>query len=227
MEGFMLYVLVVNVLNSIIFRKSLTKLDKLYWLQLIPLAISAVQAISQASQAKKQEKQAEKALDYTNPYVESAASSARAQANTSRYAGQDQDESNVRQGVADAFSNVSRSTNSSGDILNAASRLSGQQQKAYQDIGKSAQIFRQGSMDKYRQVQMQQAGIADQNRAYSENLKGAASQNRYNAVNSVLGGVASTNWKSLLNGGGGNNGYTWGAGTPGVNGNTGGYNWGF
>jgi hypothetical protein len=228
MEGFMLYVLVVNVLNSIIFRKRLKKLDKLYWLQLIPLAIGAVSAIAQANQAKKQREQAKKALDYKNPYVDSAADTARAQANSTRYAGQDQDESNVRQGVADTFSNISRSTKSSGDILNAAARLSGQQQKAYQDIGKSAQIFRQGATDRYRQAQMQQAGVADQNRSYSENLQGAASKNEYNGWNSLLGGVAAAaTW--------GNRTQQWGYGTPGYSPNynggyspsSGSYNWGF
>lgn len=218
----MLYVLMVNVLNSIIFRKSLKKLDKLYWVQLIPLAIGAVQSILQASQAKKQQKEATKTMDYRNPYIDSAAAEAQNQAKSSRYIGQDIDETNVRQGVTDTFGNISRATRSSGDILNAASRLSGQQQKAYQDIGKSAQIFRQGAMDKYRQTQMQQAGVADQNRAYSENLKGSAAQNQYNSVNSLLGGAAAAaTWGRQKSG------YSWGAGTPGANGNTGGYNWGF
>ncbi len=87
----MLYVLVVNILNSIVFRKNLKTSDRLYWVQLIPLAIGAVQALSQSSQAKKQKKEAAKALDYKNPYVESQASLARSQANATRYAGQDQD----------------------------------------------------------------------------------------------------------------------------------------
>jgi hypothetical protein len=221
MENFMLYVLLVNLVNLAFGSKNQFKSDKLQWVNLIPLAIGAVSALAQNNQAKKQKKAAEKAMSYSNPYVDAAADTAKSQSNQTRYVGQDQDESNVRQSVADTFGNVSRSTRSSGDILNASSRLSGQQQREYQNIGRGAQIFRQGAMDRYRQSAMQQASVRDQNRQYSENLKGAAAQNQYNAWNSLLGGVAATNFGS----GKGSSKYTWGQNVPGDTGT--GYNWGF
>jgi hypothetical protein len=215
------WIVFVNALNVLTHYKTLTKVDKLYWVQLIPLAIAGISAAAQASQASKQKKEAERAKRYKNPAIESAASMARAEANSTRYAGQDIDESNVRQGVSDTLSNIQRSSRSSGDILNAASRVSGQQQREYQNIAKGSQIFRKGAADSYRQAQMAQAGVQDSNRQYSEALKGASSQNQFNAWNTLLGGVASTNF------GGGAKNFTWGSGTPGYNVNSGNYSWGF
>jgi hypothetical protein len=221
MHNFMFYLLVVNILAALLPRRR----GQANWVQLIPLAIGGIQAAMQASQGKKQKKEAEKALQNRNPFVDASANIARTQAMSQRYPGQDQDEANMRQGVADTFGNISRASKSSGDILNAASRLSSAQQQNIQNMAKTRLNFQQGAMDRYRQALGQQADVQNQNRAYSENLKGAAQQNQYNAWNSLLGGVASTNWGRM--GGGSRGGYTWGAGTPGVNGNTGGYNWGF
>lgn len=221
------WIVAVNAINGILYYKHLIKSDKLYWFQLIPLAIGAAQSAMQYNESKKQKQESEKALKFRNSYVDTSAELAKTESNTSRYTGQDVDESNVRQGVADTFSNITRSTRSSGDILNAASRLSGQQQREYQNIAKGSQVFRKGAMDRYRQSLMQQAGVQEQNRQYSENLKGASSQNKYNAVNSVLGGVAATDWESLFNKGGSNGGYSWGGGTPGYNSAKQTYNWGF
>jgi hypothetical protein len=228
METLIFYLLcwfvLVSCWNGLTHYKKLRNIDKLYWAQLIPLAIAGVSAWQQAEQSKKQKAEAKKALQYRNSAVDTAEQTAKNEASATRYAGQDVDESNVRQGVSDTFNNISRSTRSSGDVLNASSRLSGQQQREYQNIGKGAKIFRQNAMDKYRQTLMQQAGVQDSNRQYSEALKGAAAQNRYNAWSTLGGGVAATNFGG---GGGGGSNMTWGSGTPGYNVNSGNYNWGF
>jgi hypothetical protein len=221
MHNFMFYLLIVNILAGLLPRRR----GQANWLQLIPLALGAVSAWQQSSQAKKQKQAAKDALSNRNSAVDASANIARSQANATRMPGQDIDEANIRQGVADTYNNLSRATKSSGDLVNAAAKLSGAQQRSYQDLSRSRINFQQGAMDRYRQALGQQADVQNQNRAYSENLKGAAQQNQYNAWNSLLGGVASTNWGRM--GGGSRGGYTWGAGTPGVNGNTGGYNWGF
>lgn len=163
----------------------------------IPLAIGLAQALGQFAQARKQNKEADKALSYRNPYIDTAANNARLEANSTRYPGQDTDEANIRQGTADTFSNLSRSLRSSGDLVNASSKLSGSQQRAFQDTAKQGQIFRRSAMDRYRQLLMQQAGVADANRQYSEALKGSAQQNKYNALNSVLGGAALSDFSGI------------------------------
>lgn len=201
MEQFIFFFVFINVLYSLIYYRRLRQSTVLYFVQFIPLAIAAAQAGAQYARARKQKKEAQKALNYRNPALDTATNMARGESLTTRYAGQDQDEANVRQAAADSFANVKRASRSSADVLNTAGRLQNTQQRGFQAIGQQGQVFRQSAAEKYRQMLLRQAGLRDDNRQYSEALKGAAHQNEYNALNSLLGGVASTNF------GGGGAGY--------------------
>lgn len=211
MEQFIVLFFLINVLSCLLTYRRREQSTVLYFVWL-PLAIAAAQAGAQYARARKQKKEAQKALKYRNPALDTATNMARGESLTTRYAGQDQDEANVRQAAADSFANVKRASRSSADVLNTAARLQTGQQRGYQAIGQQGQAFRQSAAEKYRQMLLRQAGLRDDNRQYSEALKGAASQNEYNALNSFLGGVASTNF------GGGSASYT-----PTLTGNQGGF----
>lgn len=208
MTQILFVIIFLNLLSGLIFYRSLRRSKVIYFVQFIPLAIAAAQGISQLSRARKQKKAAADALKHRNPALDAATNSANNEANATRYAGQDIAEQNIRQGVADAYSNVTRATRSSADAVNAAARLQSAQQRAYQGVAQNNAAFRQNAADKYRGMLLRQAGLRDENRQYSETLKGAAAQNQYNALNSVLGGVAMTNWGGM-SGAGTSNGWNY------------------
>lgn len=187
MEHLFAFCIALYTFLSLVFYKKLR--GKAYLTPFIPLAVGGVQSIYQLFQANKQRKEADKAANYIPPSLLEEESLARTQAGATRYAGQDQDEANVRQGVADTFANVSRASTSSGDILNAASKLDNSQSKALQGIQRTGQVFKQNAMDRLRGTLARKAGAQMQARMYAENLRGAAAKNEYNAVNSALGGV--------------------------------------
>lgn len=190
MEQFIFYILLINLVLSLFFYKKQVPVDRLYFFPFIPLAIAAASAYAQHRQAEKQKDAAAKALNRRNPALDSATNQSQALANSSRYAGQDVDEANVRQATADTFNNISKASRSSGDILNAGARLQNQQAKGYQAIAQGAAGFRQSAAEKYRQMLLQQAGQLNDNYQYSEALKGASQQNNYNAVQTLAGGAA-------------------------------------
>jgi hypothetical protein len=159
---------------------------------LLPLALSGVQAGMQLWNARQQRKEAKKAMNFMTNSLNNVVNEDRLRANSTRYAGQDQDESNLRQGIADTFANVSRATSNSGDLLNAASKLQNAQAQGYQQIARQGQMFKQSAMDRYRDSLLRKSEMEAGNKRYSEALKGSAMRNTYNAVNTVLGGVAAS-----------------------------------
>lgn len=174
----------------------------------IPLIIGAAMSAYQIAQAAKQRKEAKKAEKYMPAAASEATNIARAQANVTRAPGQDIEESNIRQATSDAFTNVKRGTRSSGDLLNTAARLQLGQNRATQALGQRTQAFRQSAMDRYRGALGDQANIQMGNRRYAEALRGAAAQNSFGAVQSVLGGLALSRY------GGGGFGGGMGGGIP-------------
>lgn len=191
MEKFLFALFILTLLLEFIFP---SKRDKAYFGPIVPLAIGGAQALGQLLGARKQKKEARKALDYMPPALTEATNTARAQSQSQRYAGQDIDEANVRQTTADTFGNVAKSTTSTGALLNAASQLNTAQARGMQQIGQKAMNFRENAMDKYRQMLLQKADVQIGNKRYSEALKGSAMQNRMNALNSVLSGVAASDF---------------------------------
>lgn len=157
---------------------------------LIPLAVAAVGAASKLIGAAKQRREAKKAAKYVPAGLTEALNETRLQSMASRYPGQDMDEANVRQGTSNAFANAQRATRSSSDLLNVAAQLQGTQNTAMQGIARQGQVFRQNSMDKYRNLLLQKADVQMGGKRYSEALKGAANQNTMNAVNDVASGIA-------------------------------------
>lgn len=172
---------------SIAFYKRLA--GKAYVAPLVPLIVGAAQAAGQAYMSARQRKEADKAQKFIPDALKEEENIARVQAGATRYAGQSQDEAMVRQGVADTFGNITRSTTSSGEILNAASKLAGSQDRAIQGIQAKGEVFRQNAMDRLRGTLARKANAQMQSRMYAENLRGAAAQNLYNSVNSLAGGV--------------------------------------
>lgn len=187
MEHLFVYCVLIQVFLCFLFRKKLR--GKAYIAPIVPLVVGGAQALFQAFQGGQQRKAARRAEGYVPPALKEEENIARTQASATRYAGQDQDETQVRQGVADTFSNVSRATTSSGEVLNAASKLSGSQDRALQGIQRTGQVFRQNAMDRLRGTLARKAGAQMQARMYAENLRGAAARNEYNAVSSLAGGV--------------------------------------
>lgn len=187
MEHLFLFCILIHGFLSLVFYKRLR--GKAYIAPLIPLAVAGGQAIYQYFQGEKQKNEAKKAESYVPPSLLQEENMARVQAGATRYAGQDQDETLVRQGTADTFANVSRATTSSGDLLNAASKLDASQSKAFQGIAKTGQIFHQNAMDRLRGTLARKAGAQMQSRMYAENLRGAATQNQYNAAKTLGGGI--------------------------------------
>lgn len=163
---------------------------KVYFAPIVPLLIAAGQAGYQLYQSSQQKKAARKAMNNMPSALTESANIAKTQASVNRYPGQEQDEAAIRQGTADTFNNMSRSTTSSSDLLNSSSLLQAQQQKSIQQIAKQGSIFKQNALDKYRGALSQISDVQDGNRRYAENLRGAASRNEYNAVNSLGAGVA-------------------------------------
>lgn len=164
----------------------------------VAVGVGAGSAATQLLAARQQKKEAKKALNFMPAGLSEATALSKAQANASRYAGQDIDEANLRQGTADTFSNLSKSTNNSGTLLNAASQLSGQQNKGLQQIARTGQAFKQSAMDRYRQMLLNVADVQQSNRSYSESLKGAAMRNKMGAANSLLGGIAIAGNRNFL-----------------------------
>lgn len=187
MEYFLVYCILIQAILCLFFHKKLR--GKAYIAPIVPLAIGAGQALFQAFQSGRQRRAANQAEGFIPPGLKEEENIARTQAGATRYAGQDQDEAQVRQGVSDTFSNVSRATTSSGEVLNAASKLSGAQDRAIQGIQRTGQVFRQNAMDRLRGTLARKAGAQMQARMYAENLRGAAARNEYNAVSSLAGGV--------------------------------------
>lgn len=196
MEQFIFYIVIINLVLGWAFHKKLA--DRLCFFPFIPLAIAAASAYAQHRQAVKQKEAASKAASYRNPALDAATNQSQALANSSRYAGQDVDEANVRQATADTFNNISKASRSSSDIVNAGARLQNQQARGYQSIAQGAASFRQSAAEKYRQMLLQQAGQLNNNYQYSEALKGASQQNNYNAVQTLAGGVAATPWDQVF-----------------------------
>lgn len=187
MEHLFLFCIAFYAFLSLLSYKKLR--GKLYIAPVVPLAVASGQAIYQLFQGQKQRREADKVQGYVPPSLVEEENLARTQAGATQYAGQAEDESRVRQGVADTFANVSRASTSSGDVLNAASKLHGAQSDAMQGIAKTGQIFRQSALDRLRGAQARKAGAQMQSRMYAENLRGAAARNEYNAINSLAGGV--------------------------------------
>jgi hypothetical protein len=200
MEKFLILLLILNVVIELIMKPR--RHNKIYFAPfLVPLGIGAAQGIGQLLQARKQKKLAKDAMNFMPGGLTEATNMAQAQSNSQRYAGQDADESNIRQNTADTFSNVAKSTNSTGTLLNAASRLNAAQGNAMNTVAQRAANFRENAMDKYRNLLLQKANVQTSNQQYSEALKGSATQNKYNALNSMLGGIAAAPFA----GGGGRN----------------------
>lgn len=188
MELFFLLLMALDVVLYLVLKP---KRDKVYLLPaLLPIGIGLAQGIGQLYQAEQEKKLAQEALNYMPAGLTEATNSARAQTNSQRYAGQDTDEANIRQNTADTFSNVSKSTRSPGTLLNAASQLNTAQARGMNQVGQRAAAFRENAMDKYRNMLLQQSNVQMGNQRYSQALQGAATRNKYNALNSVLGGLA-------------------------------------
>lgn len=188
MEKLFLFCILLYSILSLLFYKRIR--GKAYVAPVVPLLMAAGQAGYQMYQGYKQNQEADKQQNYLPPGMVEAENLARTQANATRYAGQDQDETNIRRTTADTFQNIKTATTSSGELVNAASKLHGAQGRAMDGVAKTGQIFKQNSLDRYRQTQAQKAGLQMQSRMYAENLRGAASKNQYNAVNSLAGGIA-------------------------------------
>lgn len=202
MEKLFLFSIVLYALLSVSFYKRLR--GKAYIAPLIPLLVGAGQAGYQFFQAAKQRREAEKAKNYLPPGLVQAENIARVEAGATRYPGQTRDESNIRQNTADTFQNVSRATTSSGDLLNAASKLNNAQGRALEGVARNADIFKQNALDRYRSTLAQKAGYQMQARMYSEQLKGAAARNEYNGVTSLGGGAIQAglagDWNKMFGG---------------------------
>lgn len=203
MEKLFLFCIALYTLLSVIFYKRLR--GKAYIAPLIPLLVGAGQAGYQFFQAARQRREADKAKNYIPPGMLEAENLARVEAGATRYPGQDRDEANIRQNTADTFQNISRATTSSGDLLNAASKLNGAQARGIEGVAKNAEIFKHNALDRYRSTLAQKAGYQMQARMYSEQLKGAAARNEYNGVASLGGGVVQAglagDWNKMFGGG--------------------------
>lgn len=162
----------------------------------IPLLLGGIQGAFQGLAGISQRQKANKLRqsNYIPPALQEELNIGRTQANASLYPGQDIDQNNLRQGTADSFANLQRSATSSGQLLNAGSKLGGQLMRGQQNIARTGQMFRQGAMDRYRQSLRSKANVqqANQNQfqAAKSALIGSSGQNAYNALTSVLGGAA-------------------------------------
>lgn len=76
---------------------------------------------------------------YIPPSLNQAINNAGNQANATRYAGQDVDEQNIRNASNTAITNVQRGATSSANVLNAASQIQGNQNKAMAQVGGTLQ----------------------------------------------------------------------------------------
>lgn len=162
----------------------------------IPLILGGANALFQGISAINQKRKANKlkASTFEPPALTEEANLARTQANASKYAGQSIDEENLRQGAADSVANAERAATSSGQLLNVGSKIANQQQRGMKSIAQRGEMFRQNAMDKYRNVlrakAQNQMGNQQQFQAAKSALIGSSNQNAYNALSSVLGGLA-------------------------------------
>lgn len=162
----------------------------------IVLALGAAQGLFQGISAISQKRKANKlkASTFEPPALTEEANIARTQANASRYAGQDIDEENLRQSGADSVSNAERAATSSGQLLNVGSKISKQTDRGFRNIARQGEAFRQNALDKYRGVlrskAQNQLNNQNQFQAAKSALIGSSNQNAYNALSSVLGGAA-------------------------------------
>jgi hypothetical protein len=159
-----------------------------------------VSAFGEAIAARRMRKTQEKELKnlkestFIAPGLLQAEALAQKNANATRYAGQDQDEANIRQGAATAFDNVSRSTTSSANLVNAAMGIQANQNKAMQNVAQTGQQIRQQNMGGWTNLLLQKAGQQSANRkqfeATSSALRGAIMQNRARQTNALWNGAA-------------------------------------
>lgn len=174
----------------------------------VPLLVGLGTGLFQAAAAGRQRRQARRMQpsSFIPPALREAEGSASREAMATRYPGQDVDEANVRQTATDAFHNVARSSSSPSATVNAASRLAGFQQREMRRIGAEARRFRANATDRLRQIQLRKAGVQAENRrqfeAAKSALRGASSQNLFNAISSIGAGAVVSHLEGGRGGGG-------------------------
>jgi hypothetical protein len=167
-------------------------------LPLAALAIGAgVQGVAKIAQGISQKNKAKnlKESTFIPPAVLEAERLAKQQENATRYAGQDVDETNIRQGTATGISNVNKAATSSADALNMGSAIVGREQNQMRQLGKTLQMFKEQGRQSRRQALTQKAFAQARNKqqfeAAKSGLKGAATQNIYGGVSDLAGGLVS------------------------------------
>lgn len=154
-----------------------------------------ISGIGEALSARKMRKAQEKELNnlkessFISPALLQAEAAASKDLNTTRYAGQDQDEAAIRQNAANAFSNVSRATTSSTNLVNAAMGIQGNQNRAMDRVAQRFQQVKDGLRGRWTNLLLQKAGQQLSNRrqyeATKSSLKGAIMQNRARQSNAI------------------------------------------
>jgi hypothetical protein len=145
-------------------------------------------SIGEGFAARRLRKDQQKALNnlkesnFIAPSLLQAEQLAQKNVNATRYAGQDQDEANIRQGAATAYDNVARATTSGSNLVNAALGIQTNQNKAMQNVAQTGQRIRQGNQAGWTNLLLQKAGAQTYNRRQYEGsksaLQGAIMQNR-------------------------------------------------
>lgn len=154
--------------------------------------------------AKQQKKELAnlKESNYIAPGLLQAEALASKNTNATRYAGQDIDEANIRQGSANAVSNVSRATTSSTNLVNAAMGIQGNENRAMTGVSRTLQNFKDRNQANWTRLLLQKAGAQAGNRrqfeASKSALQGAIMQNKARQRNafwnagSAVGDMAET-----------------------------------
>jgi hypothetical protein len=167
---------------------------------------------------KKMAKQQKKALKnlkedtYISPALLQALGGAEKRSNATMYAGQDIDQANLDRNANNAFSNVSRATTSSPNLVNAAMAIQGQKNVAQQWIQRNLAVFKDSANKDFTNLLLQKAnaqlGNHRQYQAAKSALQGAAMQNNaqannalWNAGAQVGGAAAGAGLNKMLGGG--------------------------
>lgn len=165
---------------------------------LAALAIGAgVQGVAKIAQGISQKRKAKKLKESTfiPPALLEAERLARNQENTTRYAGQDVDENNIRQATATGISNVNKAATSSADALNMGSAIVGREQNQMRQLGKTLQMYKEQGRQSRRQALREKAYAQARNKQTFEEAKsaltGASIQNIYGGISDIGGGIAS------------------------------------
>lgn len=164
----------------------------------VATAVTVGGAVYKGIEANQQDTKAKrlKPTGYVPPEAKEAEQLAEQQANATTYAGQSADENRNNRVVSNSVGDLQRNAKSASDVLNGASNIqAGLGSKMAETISSRYQQFKQGALSRLIGAKGNVAGYQNldqqQTLNYQRQLEGAATQNRFGAVNDIAGAAAS------------------------------------